>query len=101
MKLKSHEAEFKFESQFKPLLVIGNHSWRVLQKTIKCFDCNINCQALGKAFRDRFGRWDLHAQRGLAGWDLQAQCSLLSKSDAVSMGSNKLALGKVLSNLCY
>ena len=35
-------AEFKFESKFEPLLVNGNHSRMLFQKTVEGFDCKIS-----------------------------------------------------------
>ena len=43
------EAEFKFESKFKPLLVIWQSLRRLFQKTVEGLEGKINGQALGAA----------------------------------------------------
>ena len=38
----SQAAEFKFESQFEPVLIIWQSLSKVLQKAVKDFECKIN-----------------------------------------------------------
>ena len=47
VQLVGQATEFKFESKFKPLLVIWQSLRRLFQKIIEGFDCKINGQGQG------------------------------------------------------
>ena len=72
-------AEFKFESKFEPMQVIWQSLQRLFEKTIEDFDCKINGRALWAVL--------LHS---LGGEDWQAQTQNVSKSAAVTAGSDRL-----------
>ena len=66
----------------------GNHSRRLVEKTIEGFDYNINGQTLGAALR--------HGWRGSDG---QAKTQGVSESAAVASGSDQLAWWKLATTL--
>ena len=63
-----------------PCRSVGNHSQRLFQKTIECFDCKINGQALWAVLLHSFGEMDR-----------QNQPQGISVSGTVAASSNRLA----------